>query len=161
MNITVPFFFGIMKVGVAHTELLHLRRIPILHNLSSSFLRISSWIFATGKGLWCLGTAPSFKSRCTGFVWNSPKVPSNKPSNCSSKLRISSCLSLDKWQQCFFTTSTKLAFSYDICGNLLYLWGIGSFWIGMCEKSVQRTCIPTNSCLPKIWKTFLILLCLL
>ena len=49
-NLNVPVYFGIMKIGVACTELLHLCSTPILHNLSSSFLRVSSWIFATVKG---------------------------------------------------------------------------------------------------------------
>ena len=76
-------------------------------------MKVSSCIFATGKGLWFLGTTPSFKFRCTGFVWNSPKVPSKKSSNCNNNFRISSCLSLGRWQQCFLYYFDKLAFSYD------------------------------------------------
>ena len=99
---------------MVYNGLLHLQSRLILNNLSSSFLRVSSWIFAIGTGLWCLCTAPSFKFRCAGFVWNSPKVPSNKSSNCCKNFRISWHLSLDKWQQCFFTTLTRLAFSCDV-----------------------------------------------
>ena len=39
---TVPFFFGIINVGAAHSELLIRLRTPILTRHSTSFLRVSS-----------------------------------------------------------------------------------------------------------------------
>ena len=50
INLTVPFFLGIIKVGAAHWELLIFFNTPILINLLTSFSRVSLWILGVGKG---------------------------------------------------------------------------------------------------------------
>ena len=92
-----------MKVGDAHCELLHFLSTPILHNLSNSFLKVTLWIFGTGKGLWCLGLVPSFSSRCTGSVRKSPSVPSNRSSNLFNNFKYNiSNLTKEKIETHFF-----------------------------------------------------------
>ena len=48
MNCTVPFFFGMMNVGAAHSEQLTFRRTPMLHKRSTSVRKVCSWIFGIG-----------------------------------------------------------------------------------------------------------------
>ena len=50
INLTVPLILGIIWVGAAYWELLIFLNTPILINLSTSFLRVGSWIFGIGKG---------------------------------------------------------------------------------------------------------------
>ena len=42
MNLTVPFFLGIIKVGAAHSELLISFKTPIFTKRSTSFFNVSS-----------------------------------------------------------------------------------------------------------------------
>jgi hypothetical protein len=46
---TVWSFFGIMKDGKAHSDAGCLSNTHSLHNLSTSFMMVSLWIFGTGK----------------------------------------------------------------------------------------------------------------
>jgi hypothetical protein len=48
MNLTVPFFFGMMVVGATHSERFTLRSTPIRQGLSTSVRRDCSCIFGTG-----------------------------------------------------------------------------------------------------------------
>ena len=48
---TVPFFFGIINVGAAHSELFIRFKTPILTSRSTSFFKVSSCIRGIGKGL--------------------------------------------------------------------------------------------------------------
>ena len=58
MNLTVPFFLGIIKVGEAHVESLHFFSTPNLQSLFHSFFRVDwqrvffgtcSMLIATGE----------------------------------------------------------------------------------------------------------------
>jgi hypothetical protein len=42
-------FLGMMKDGEAHSDAGCLSNTPSLHNLSTSFMMVSLWIFGTGK----------------------------------------------------------------------------------------------------------------
>jgi hypothetical protein len=42
-------FLGIMKDGKAHSDAGCLSNTPSVHNLSTSFMMVSLWIFGTGK----------------------------------------------------------------------------------------------------------------
>ncbi len=46
---TVLSFLGIMKDGKAHSDAGCLSNTPSLHNLSTSFMMVSLWIFGNGK----------------------------------------------------------------------------------------------------------------
>jgi hypothetical protein len=46
---TVLSFLGIIKDGKAHSDAGYLSNTPSLHNLSTSFMMVSLWIFGTGK----------------------------------------------------------------------------------------------------------------
>jgi hypothetical protein len=46
---TVLSFLGIIKDGEAHSDAGCLSYTPRLHNLSTSFMMVSLWIFGTGK----------------------------------------------------------------------------------------------------------------
>jgi hypothetical protein len=46
---TVLSFLGIMKDGKAHSDTGCLSNTPQLHNLSTSLMMVSLWIFGTGK----------------------------------------------------------------------------------------------------------------
>ena len=45
MNRTVPFFFGMMNVGAAHSEWFTFRKTPMLHKHSTSVHKVCSRIF--------------------------------------------------------------------------------------------------------------------
>jgi len=49
INLTVPFFLGIIKVGAAHLLFLIFFKTPIFTNLSTSFLRVGSCIRGIGE----------------------------------------------------------------------------------------------------------------
>jgi hypothetical protein len=46
---TVLSFLGVMKDGKAHSDAGCLSNTPSWHNLSTSFMIVSLWIFGTGK----------------------------------------------------------------------------------------------------------------
>jgi hypothetical protein len=46
---TVLSFLGVMKDGEAYSDADCLSNTPSLHNLSTSFMMLSLWIFGTGK----------------------------------------------------------------------------------------------------------------
>ncbi len=46
---TVLSFLGIMKDGKAHSDAGCLSNTPSLHNLFTSFMMVSLWVFGTGK----------------------------------------------------------------------------------------------------------------
>jgi hypothetical protein len=48
---TVLSFFGIIKDGKAHSDAGYLSNTPGSHNLSTSLMMVSLWIFGTGKAL--------------------------------------------------------------------------------------------------------------
>jgi hypothetical protein len=85
---SVLSFLGIMKDGKAHSDASCLSNTPRLHNLSTSFMMVSLWIFGAGKAWPWSGDTPSFNWNETGMVFKSPKVPSKSDlyflSSCSN-----------------------------------------------------------------------------
>ncbi len=73
-------FLGIMKDGEAHSDAGCLSNTPSLHNLSTSFMIVSLWIFGTGKAWPWWGDTSSFNWNETGLLFQSPKVPSKSNS---------------------------------------------------------------------------------
>ena len=57
INLAVPFILGIIKAGVAHSELLIFFNAHVLTNVSTLFLRVGSWIVGIGEGFVWLGLA--------------------------------------------------------------------------------------------------------
>ena len=62
MNLTVPFFLGIIKVGAAHSELLIFLNTPSFINLSTSNRSAFSCILGIGKALAGYDCAPGCNS---------------------------------------------------------------------------------------------------
>jgi hypothetical protein len=77
---TVLSFLGIMKDGETHSDAGFLSNAPSLHNLSTSFMMVSLWIFGTGKARPWWGDTPSFNWNETGLAFQSPKVLSKRDS---------------------------------------------------------------------------------
>jgi hypothetical protein len=66
---TVLSFFGIMKDGKAHSDAGCLSNTPSLHNLSTSLMMVSLWIFGIGKAWPWLCDTPPFNWNKTGLVF--------------------------------------------------------------------------------------------
>ena len=71
---TVPFFFGIMNVGLIHA--LH-DVFPQGYHTLYFLYRVCLYIWSTGKGLRCTGSAPGLSSYLIGETLKSPKLPLN------------------------------------------------------------------------------------
>ncbi len=94
---------GIMNDGDAHSDAGSNSITPSSHNLFNSLIVVFFLIFGTGYGLPCYGLAPSFSSKETGSVFQSPSVLSNSSSN---SLSISSNLFLSWRLRCGQVAST-------------------------------------------------------
>jgi hypothetical protein len=69
-----------MKDSKAHSDAGCLSNTPSLHNLSTSLMMVSLWIFGTGKAQPWLGDTPFLNWNKTSMVFQSPKVPSKSNS---------------------------------------------------------------------------------
>ena len=77
MKRTVPLYQGIKKVGAVHSELFLRFKTPMLTNLLTSVLLVSTFTFRIGNGLAWYGLAPSRSSILYPVpVWF-PNVQSN------------------------------------------------------------------------------------
>ena len=74
---TVPFGFGMMKVGLAHALQDALSSIPKAIIRCISLYTVWLCIWGTGKGLLCTGSVFGLTSTLIGGTLNSPKLPSN------------------------------------------------------------------------------------
>ena len=112
MKHTVLSFLGIMKEGNTHSGAGWNSNTPRSHSLFNSLIVVSLHDFGTGNGLQWYGLVPSFNSKETGSVFQSPSVPSKSSSNSvsnSSNLFWSWRL---RWVQLAQTTDWKSVFSY-------------------------------------------------
>ena len=90
MNWIIPFFFGMMNVGAAHSERFTFRKTPMLHKRSTSVRKVCSWIFGIGYAWAWYGFTPGWSSISYSSWFQNPKVPSNKDSYLVSTLRSDS-----------------------------------------------------------------------
>ena len=77
MKHTVLSFLGIMKEGDAHSDAGSSRS----QSLFNSLIAVSLCDFGTGNGLPWYGLVPTFSSKETVLVFQSPSVPSKSPSH--------------------------------------------------------------------------------
>ncbi len=109
---TVLFFFGIISKGLAYSDAGCLPNTPSLTSLSTSLIRVSLYIFGTGKAWPWYGDTPSFSWKETGLVFYSPKVPSK-----SNSYFLGSCSNFFCWlalrcMQLSLTTDWRSALIY-------------------------------------------------
>ena len=112
MKRTVLSFLGIMKEGDAHADAGRNSNTPRSQCLFNSMNIVSLCTLGTGNGLPWNGLMPSFNSRKTGSVFQSPSGSSKSFSNSmsySSNLFWSWRL---RWVQLALTTDWRSAFSY-------------------------------------------------
>ena len=120
---TVWSFLGIMKEGP--TDAGWNSNTPKSHSLFNSFIVVSLRDFGTGDGLLWYGLVPTFNSKETGSVFESPSVPSKSSSNSvsnSSNLFWSCRL---RWVQLVLTTDWRSAchiwhLGYELLFGLLH-----------------------------------------
>ena len=111
MKRTVPSFFGMIKVGAPHWDLLTRLRTFSSQRRSSSDLSVSSWIFGTGNGRAWWGSMFSFSWMSYGLPVNVPSVPSNKSLYFLRSARSCFCSLLVRWSA-LSVISLRLAFLY-------------------------------------------------
>ena len=112
MKRTVLSFLGIMNEGNTHSDAGWNSNTPRSHSLFNSLIIVSLCDFGTGNSLLWYGLVPSFNSKETGSVFQSPSGPSKSSSNSvsnSSNLLWSWGL---RWVQLVLTTDWRSAFSY-------------------------------------------------
>ena len=137
ITLTVLSFFGMMKVGEAHSESSCHFNTPKSHSRWISFFKVSTCFFGIGNDLPWYGWAPSLSWSETGLQSQSPSVPSNNSSNSSwscSNLFLSVAL---RWlRQSASVIALRFAFSYlaskistrryvassVLCGSVEVLW---------------------------------------
>ncbi len=110
---TVLFFFGIINNGEAHSDAGCLSNTSSLTNLSTSLIRVSLRIFGTERARPWYRDTPSFSWKETGFVFQSPKVPSK-----SNSYLLRSCSSFFCW---LAFRCLQLSLTTDWRSVLLYL----------------------------------------
>ncbi len=132
----VLFFFGTINKGEAHSEAGCLSSAPSLTNLSTSLIRVSLCIFCTGKGWPWYRDTPSFSWKETGFVFQSPKVPSKSDSYlltscskffCWSALRRLQLSLTTDWRSALLYLASRICIarlvaSYVLCSFMARLW---------------------------------------
>ncbi len=116
---TILSFLGIMKDGKAHSDAGCLSNTSSLHNLSTSFMMVSLWMFGTEKTWPWWGDTPTYNWNETSLVFQSLKVPSK-----SGLYFLSSCIisfgdrHLDDCK-----------YFWQLTGDLLSdIWHLGSAW---------------------------------
>ncbi len=133
---TVLCFFGIINKGEIHSDAGCLSNTPSLHNLSTSLMMVSLCIFGTGKAWLWYGDTPSFSWKETGFVFQSPKVPSKSDSyfrrSCSnyfwrSALRWLQVSLTNDWRSALLYLASRIhvarwVVSCELCGPMAKLW---------------------------------------
>ncbi len=100
---TVPFFFGWMKDGAAHSDDNCHSNTPNSMRRLISFIMVSLWTFGIGNAQPWYFLAPSLNSKDTGVVFQAPRIPSKSGSKSvsnvchmffSTELRCCNCLLL-------------------------------------------------------------------
>ena len=109
MKLTVPFYFGIIKVEAAHLDLFLRFNTPMYINLLTSVFRVSSCILGNGIGLVWYGLDPSKSSILYSEPVKFSHVPSNNSSCFLNNFRIKDFLSLLRYFE-ILTIFFKLAF---------------------------------------------------
>ncbi len=131
---TVLSFLGKMKDGKAHSDAGCLSNILSLHNLSTSFMIVSLWIFGTGKAWPWWGDTPSFNWHEISLVFQSPKVPSKSDSYFLSSCSNFFCWTALRCLQLSLTIDWRSAFWYLASRiRVTHLVGLGCFavpWLG-------------------------------
>ena len=132
---TVPFFFGMIKLGAPHSESLHFSSTPILQRRSISLRVVASRDRGIGYGRAWYGTASGFSSSLTGVVFHSPSQPSNIFSYLRSTANNFDCSSVVRCSLSA-TTLAKSAFSY-LASRIRVIRVVTSFSMSVVKISSQ------------------------
>jgi hypothetical protein len=81
---TVLSFLGMMNVGDTHRKDGYHSNTPWLHSRLIFFMRMALCLCGIGQGLPWYGFRPSFSSKDTGGIFQSPNVPLKSNSNLGS-----------------------------------------------------------------------------